>query len=226
MDFLIQLFEGFKTIAPSIPYIINGVWVSLGIALGASLIGFVGGILLSLCKIGRVRVLSGLARAYTSIFRGTPLILQLAIAYFGIPQLFKMGDVSPLACAILTFGLNSAAYMSEIIRSGINAVDKGQFEAAKALGVSYWPAMKDIILPQAIKNILPAMMNEFITLTKDSAIVSTISVTDMMRRSQIVAANYYLYFPPMLVSFVMYYIIVLILTFVGGRIERRMRRSD
>lgn len=226
MDFLIQLFEGFKTIAPSIPYIINGVWVSLGIALGASIIGFLGGILLSLCKIGRIRVLSDLARAYTSIFRGTPLILQLAIAYFGIPQLFKMGDVNATTCAVLTFGLNSAAYMSEIIRSGINAVDKGQFEAAKALGVSYWPAMKDIILPQAIKNILPAMMNEFITLTKDSAIVSTISVTDMMRRSQIVAANYYLYFPPMLVSFVMYYIIVLILTFVGGRIERRMRRSD
>jgi polar amino acid transport system permease protein len=226
VDFLIQLFEGFKTIAPSIPYIINGVWVSLGIALGASIIGFLGGILLSLCKIGRIRVLSDLARAYTSIFRGTPLILQLAIAYFGIPQLFKMGDVNATTCAVLTFGLNSAAYMSEIIRSGINAVDKGQFEAAKALGVSYWPAMKDIILPQAIKNILPAMMNEFITLTKDSAIVSTISVTDMMRRSQIVAANYYLYFPPMLVSFVMYYIIVLILTFVGGRIERRMRRSD
>jgi amine acid ABC transporter, permease protein, 3-TM region, His/Glu/Gln/Arg/opine family len=226
VDFLKQLFEGFKTIAPSIPYIINGVWVSLGIALGASILGFLGGILLSLCKIGRIRVLNGFARAYTSVFRGTPLILQLAIAYFGIPQLFKMGDVSPFTCAVLTFGLNSAAYMSEIIRSGINAVDKGQFEAAKSLGVSYWPTMKDIILPQAIKNILPAMMNEFITLTKDSAIVSTISVTDMMRRSQIVAANYYLYFPPMLVSFVMYYIIVLILTFVGGRLERRMRRSD
>lgn len=226
MDFLIQLFQGFKTIAPSIPYIINGVWVSLGIALGASIIGFLGGILLSLCKIGRIRVLSALARGYTSVFRGTPLILQLAIAYFGIPQLFSMGDVNPMTCAVVTFGLNSAAYMSEIIRSGINAVDKGQFEAAKALGVSYWPAMKDIILPQAIKNILPAMMNEFITLTKDSAIVSTISVTDMMRRSQIVAANYYLYFPPMLVSFVMYYVIVLMLTFVGGRLERRMRRSD
>ncbi|GGL52483.1 amino acid ABC transporter permease [Sporolactobacillus putidus] len=221
-----DLIGGFKTIAPSIPYIINGIWVSLGIALGASILGFVGGILLSLCKIGNIKVLNGLARAYTSVFRGTPLILQLAIAYFGIPQLFQMGDVNPFTCAVLTFGLNSAAYMSEIIRSGINAVDKGQFEASEALGISYWPAMKDIILPQAIKNILPAMMNEFITLTKDSAIVSTISVTDMMRRSQIVAAQYYLYFPPMLVSLVMYYVIVLILTYFGGRLERRMRRSD
>jgi polar amino acid transport system permease protein len=221
-----ELFNGFKQIAPSIPYIINGVWVSLGIALGASILGFVGGILLSLCKIGKVRVLNAFARAYTSVFRGTPLILQLAIAYFGIPQLFQMGDVNAFTCAILTFGLNSAAYMSEIIRSGINAVDKGQFEASEALGVPYWLAMKDIILPQAIKNILPAMMNEFITLTKDSAIVSTITVTDMMRRSQIVAAQYYLYFPPMLVSLIMYYIIVLLLTYLGGRLERRMRRSD
>ncbi|MCO7176367.1 amino acid ABC transporter permease [Sporolactobacillus kofuensis] len=221
-----ELITGFKQMAPSIPYIINGVWVSLGIALGASILGFIGGILLSLCKIGQVKILSGLAHVYTSIFRGTPLILQLAIAYFGIPQLFQMGDVNPLTCAIITFGLNSAAYMSEIIRSGINAVDKGQFEASKALGVSYWPTMKDIILPQAIKNILPAMMNEFITLTKDSAIVSTISVTDMMRRSQIVAANIFSYFPPMLVSLVMYYIIVMALTYLGNRLERRMRRSD
>ncbi|MDN3955334.1 amino acid ABC transporter permease [Sporolactobacillus laevolacticus] len=221
-----ELINGFKQIAPSIPYIINGVWVSLGIALGASILGFIGGILLSLCKIGKVRVLSVFARAYTSVFRGTPLILQLAIAYFGIPQLFQMGDVNATTCAILTFGLNSAAYMSEIIRSGINAVDKGQFEASEALGVPYWLAMKDIILPQAIKNILPAMMNEFITLTKDSAIVSTITVTDLMRRSQIVAAQYYLYFPPMLVSLIMYYIIVLLLTYLGGRLERRMRRSD
>ncbi|MDF2911669.1 MAG: amino acid transporter permease [Sporolactobacillus laevolacticus] len=221
-----ELISGFKQVGPSIPYILNGVWVSLGIAASAAVLGFIGGILLSLCKIGRIKVLSGLANAYTSIFRGTPLILQLAIAYYGIPQIFNMGDVSPFTCAILTFGMNSAAYMSEIIRGGINAVDKGQLEAAKALGVSYWPTMKDIILPQAIKNILPAIMNEFITLTKDSALVSTITVTDMMRRSQIVAANIFSYFPPMLISLLMYYIIVMILTYLGSRIERRMRRSD
>ncbi|WP_028983153.1 amino acid ABC transporter permease [Sporolactobacillus terrae] len=221
-----HVITGFKTIAPSIPYIINGIWVTLGIALGAAIIGFVLGILLSLCKIGNIKLLSGIARAYTSIFRGTPLIMQLALAYFAIPQLIGLNDVNPTTCAIVTFGLNSGAYMSEIIRSGINAVDKGQFEAASALGVGYWPMMKDIILPQAIKNILPAMMNEFITLTKDSAIVSTIAVTDMMRRSQIVSAEYYMYFPPMFVAFIMYYIVVLILTAVGGRIERRLSRSD
>lgn len=220
------LITGFKQAAPSIPYIISGVWVSLGIALGAAILGFIGGILLSLCKIGNVKILSGFARAYTSVFRGTPLILQLAIAYYGIPQIFNMGDVNAFTCAILTFGLNSAAYMSEIIRSGINAVDKGQFEASEALGVPYRLTMKDIILPQAIKNILPAMMNEFITLTKDSALVSTITVTDMMRRSQIVAANIFNYFPPMLVSLVMYYLIVMALTYLGSRLEGRMRRSD
>ncbi|WKB36206.1 amino acid ABC transporter permease [Terrilactibacillus sp. S3-3] len=218
--------NGFVTIAPSIPYILNGVWATLGIALVASIIGFVGGVLLSLCKIGHIKVLAWVAQAYTSIFRGTPLILQLMIAYFGIPQLFNMGDVNPFTCAVITFGLNSAAYMSEIIRSGINAVDIGQFEASEALGITYWAMMKDIILPQAIKNILPAMMNEFITLTKESAIVSTISVTDMMRRAEIVAAHYYLYFPPLLISFFVYYFIVMVLTFLGQRLERRMSRSD
>ncbi|MET1248714.1 amino acid ABC transporter permease [Sporolactobacillus sp. STCC-11] len=221
-----QLISGFKTIAPSIPYIVNGIWVTLGIALGAAIIGFVLGTLLSLCKISNIKLLNGFARGYTSIFRGTPLIMQLALAYLAIPQLIGLNDVDPTTCAIITFGLNSGAYMSEIIRSGINAVDKGQFEAAGALGVGYWSMMKDIILPQAIKNILPAMMNEFITLTKDSALVSTITVTDMMRRSQIVSAEYYMYFPPMIVAFIMYYLVVLLLTFIGGRIERRLSRSD
>ncbi|WP_100486122.1 amino acid ABC transporter permease [Sporolactobacillus pectinivorans] len=223
---LTSLLNGFKTIAPSIPYIINGIWVTLGIALVAAIIGFVLGTLLSLCKIGHIKVLNGFARGYTSLFRGTPLIMQLALAYFAIPQLLGLSNVNAFLCAVLTFGLNSGAYMSEIIRSGINAVDKGQFEAASALGVRYWPMMKDIILPQAIKNILPAMMNEFITLTKDSAIVSTISVTDLMRRSQIVSANYFLYFPPMFVAFILYYIVVMILTFLGGWLERRLNRSD
>ncbi|RYM06686.1 amino acid ABC transporter permease [Sporolactobacillus sp. THM7-7] len=221
-----NLIDGFRTIAPSIPYIINGIWVTLEIALFASIIGFVVGTILSLCKIGRNKLLNGFARGYTSIFRGTPLIMQLALAYFAIPQLLGINTVNAFIVAVITFGLNSGAYMSEIIRSGINAVDKGQFEAASALGVRYWPMMKDIILPQAIKNILPAMMNEFITLTKESAIVSTISVTDMMRRSQIVSAQYYTYFPPMFIAFILYWLVVMILTFLGGRLERRLARSD
>lgn len=221
-----NLFEGFKQIGPSIPYILNGIWVTLGIAFVAAVIGFLVGTLLSLCKIGRIKILNELARGYTSIFRGTPLIMQLALAYFAIPQLFGIDNVNPYIVAVITFGLNSGAYMSEIIRSGINAIDKGQFEAASALGIRYWPMMKDIILPQAVKNILPAMMNEFITLTKESAIVSTISVTDLMRRSQIVSAQYYMYFPPMFVAFILYYLMVMILTFFGGKLERRMKRSD
>lgn len=225
-QFIVQFIEDFRKIVPSIPYIINGIWVTLGIALGAAIIGFILGTLLSLCKISNIKILNGFARAYTSLFRGTPLIMQLALAYFAIPQLLGLGDVSATVVAIITFGLNSGAYMSEIIRSGINAVDKGQFEAAGALGVGYSAMMKDIILPQAIKNILPAMMNEFIALTKDSAIVSTIAVTDMMRRSQMVSAEYYLYFPPMFIAFIMYYLVVLLLTFIGSKIERRLSRSD
>lgn len=215
----------FAAIAPSIPYIIWGVWATLKFAFFSAILGFILGVILSLFKIGRIRVLAWIAHAYTSVFRGTPLILQLALVYFATPQLTGY-DISPFLAAVLTFGCNSAAYMSEIIRAGINAVDKGQFEATEALGVPYGPMMKDIILPQAIKNILPAMMNEFITLTKESAIVSTIGVLDIMRRAQIVAADYYMYFPPLLVALILYYIIVMVLTAIGRRFERRLTRSD
>ncbi|WP_155219660.1 amino acid ABC transporter permease [Terrilactibacillus tamarindi] len=219
------IFSGFSLIASSIPYIINGVWTTLEIALVSAIIGFVLGVILSLFKIGNIKILAWLSDFYTSIFRGTPLILQLTLVYFATPQLIGY-DISAFLAAIITFGFNSGAYMSEIIRSGINAVDKGQFEAAGALGVPYWSMMKDIILPQAIKKILPAMMNEFITLTKESAIVSTIGVLDLMRRAQVVAAENSLYFPPLIVSFAVYYVLVMILTILGRLFERRMSRSD
>nr|WP_246092779.1 amino acid ABC transporter permease [Terrilactibacillus laevilacticus] len=219
------MFSGFSLIASSIPYIINGVWTTLEIALVSAIIGFVLGVILSLFKIGNIKILAWMSDFYTSIFRGTPLILQLTLVYFATPQLIGY-DISAFLAAIITFGFNSGAYMSEIIRSGINAVDKGQFEAAGALGVPYWSMMKDIILPQAIKKILPAMMNEFITLTKESAIVSTIGVLDLMRRAQVVAAENSLYFPPLIVSFAIYYVLVMILTILGRLFERRMSRSD
>lgn len=215
----------FTAVLPSIPYILEGIGITLQIVLAATVIGFLLGILLALFKIGRIKILRWTADVYTSIFRGTPLVLQLMIIYYAIPQLLDI-QIDPIPAAILAFGLNSGAYISEIIRGGINAVDKGQQEAALALGIPYFKMMKDIILPQALKNILPALMNEFITLNKESAIVTVIGALDIMRRAYVVGGSTFRYLEPLLIAGVIYYIMTLILTFLGKMLEKRMSRSD
>ncbi|WHY70364.1 ABC transporter substrate-binding protein/permease [Fictibacillus enclensis] len=215
----------FSTIMPSIPYILKGILTTLKFVVVSILLGFVLGTILALFKISKVNVLRWGADAYTSIFRGTPLILQLLIIYNATPQLTGY-KIEPFLAGVLTFGLNSAAYVSEIIRAGINGVDKGQREASMALGVSYGSMMRQIILPQALKNILPALMNEFITLTKESAIIAVIGTTDIMRRAQIVGADTYRYFEPLITAGIIYYLMVMALTVLGRMLERRMSRGD
>ncbi|ART78637.1 arginine ABC transporter permease [Sutcliffiella horikoshii] len=206
-------------------FILAGVKVTLQVVSLAGILGFIIGTLLALCKIGRIKLLRILADIYTSIFRGTPLVLQLMLIFFGLPQAIGI-TLEPVTAAILAFGLNSGAYISEVIRAGIMAVDKGQREAAMALGVPYRQMMKDIILPQALKNILPALMNEYITLTKESAIVTVIGVMDVMRRSFMTASSTYAYLEAFIFAGLIYYVLVMILTLIGKLIERRMRRYD
>jgi His/Glu/Gln/Arg/opine family amino acid ABC transporter permease subunit len=215
----------FGQFIPSLPYILQGIKVTLEIVLLAGVLGFILGTILSLFKISNIKFLGWFADAYTSIFRGTPMILQLMVIYYGSPQIIGF-QIQPYTAAVLSFALNSGAYVSEIIRAGILAIDKGQQEAALALGVPYGKMMFDIILPQAIKNILPALMNEFITLTKESAIVTSIGVMDIMRRSYQVGAEKYSFFEPLIIAGLIYYVMVMILTFLGKGLERRMRRSD
>lgn len=215
----------FSQIVPYIPFILKGIWVTLKFVVVAIIFGFVLGTILALLKISRVKALNWLADIYTSIFRGTPLILQLMLIYFAVPQLTGY-DIDPFLSSILAFGLNSSAYVSEIIRAGIQAVDKGQTEAALALGVPYRLMMKDIILPQALKNILPALMNEFVTLTKESALVSTIGYLDLMRRAQVVGADTYHNFEPLIFVGLIYWVLVFVLTTAGKLVERRLKYSD
>ncbi|MGM7681485.1 amino acid ABC transporter permease [Cytobacillus sp. Hm23] len=215
----------FGQIVPSMPFILKGIIVTLQIVISSAVIGFILGIIISLMKIGRLKVLVFIADFYTSIFRGTPLILQIIIIYYGLPQ-FIGGEIEPMPAAIIAFSLNSSAYISEIIRAGILAVDKGQKEAAQALGVPYNKMMLDIVLPQALKNIFPALMNEFITLTKESALVMTIGIMDIMRSAYVVGGNLFRFFEPLLFAALIYYVMVMILTLLGKVIERRMRTSD
>ncbi|TYR82487.1 amino acid ABC transporter permease [Priestia megaterium] len=215
----------FGQIVPSLPYILQGVWVTIQIVLASAIVGFALGTLLSLFKISRSKALIWIADIYTSIFRGTPLVLQLLLIYFGLPQIVGF-DIAPFPAAVAAFGLNSAAYISEIIRAGILAVDKGQREAALALGIPYRRMMGQIIMPQALKNILPALMNEFITLTKESALVTVIGALDIMRRAYIVGGEKFAYFEPLLFAGLIYYIMVMGLTLLGKAVERRMRKGD
>ncbi|MCM3665415.1 amino acid ABC transporter permease [Mesobacillus subterraneus] len=215
----------FTAILPSLPYILKGIGVTLKIVLVAGLLGFAFGIILAIFKISKYKALNWFADVYTSIFRGTPLILQLMIIYYGAPQIIGV-EISSYTAAVVSFSLNSAAYISEIIRAGILAVDKGQKEAAMALGVPGNRMMRDIILPQALKNILPALMNEFITLTKESAIVTVIAANDIMRRAYIVGGEQYRFFEPFIFAGLIYYLMVISLTVAGKAVERRMRQSD
>lgn len=215
----------FGQIVPSIPFILDGVWVTLQYTLLSTFFGFLLGTMLSLFKISNIKPLKWLANIYTSIFRGTPLIVQISIVYFSTPQLLGY-DITALEAGVLAFSLNSAAYISETIRGGILAVDKGQREAALALGVPYRAMMWDIILPQAVKNILPALVNESIALLKESALVSTIGALDLLRRANIVASEKFIYFEPLIFVAAIYYVMVMALTLAARMLERRLRRSD
>jgi polar amino acid transport system substrate-binding protein len=215
----------FTRIFPDIPFILNGIPLTLLFTLLSVFLGLIWGTVLSLCKITPIKPLIWVANAYTSIFRGTPLLLQLALVYYATPQLTGY-DISALQAGVLTFTLNSGAYMSETIRGGIQAVDKGQTEAAMSMGVPYRLMMWDIILPQALKNILPALVNETIGLLKDSALVSTIGVVEILRSAQIVGANKYIYFEPLLFAGLIYYVLVMGLTKSASVLERRLRQSE
>ncbi|KMY21981.1 amino acid ABC transporter permease [Bacillus pumilus] len=215
----------FKDVIPQMPFILEGLKVTLSIVVVSLFLGFILGILLTLCKISVFKPLIWLADFYTSIFRGTPLVLQLLIIYFGLPQLIGF-QIDQYWAAVAAFSLNSAAYVSEIIRAGINAIDKGQKEAAVALGIPYAKMMKDLLLPQAFKNISPALVNETITLTKESAIVTVIGLGDVMRRAYQAGAVTYNYLEPLIFAGLIYYVIVLVLTFVGKSVERKLKSND
>lgn len=211
----------FPAIFPSLPYILGGLQITLFYTVTSVLGGFVLGSFLTLMKLSPLRSIRFLASIYTSIFRGTPLILQLGLIYYA-SQGVTGYNISVWQAGITAFSLNSAAYISEIMRAGVQSIDKGQQEAALSLGIPRFLIMRDIILPQAFCNILPALVNETIDLLKESALVSTITETDLMRRAVIVAAEKHLYFEPFLFVGAIYYTLVMILSFFAHYLEKRM----
>ena len=207
--------------------ILEGLKNTLVIAFFAILIGIILGILISLVKNrykenGKGKILNGIANIYVTIIRGTPAVLQLMILYYVI---FKKVDINIVIVGIISFGLNSAAYVSEIIRAGIDSVDIGQKEAARSLGLSYKQEMFNIVLPQAIKNVLPALGNEFITLLKETSVAGYIGITELIKASDIIASNTFDYFFPLIIVAIIYLILTLGLSKLLGVFERKFKNE-
>lgn len=205
-------------------YILEGLGNTLIIAFFAVIIGVILGIIISLIRNnyevnGKGKVSNFIAKSYVTIIRGTPVILQLMIIYYVI---FKSSDVNILIVGILAFGINSGAYVSEIIRSGINAIDKGQLEAGLALGLSYAKVMRLVIMPQAIKNILPALGNEFITLLKETSVGAYIGILELTKASDIIASRTYDYFFPLIVIALIYLALTYFLSKLVNLLERKI----
>ncbi len=206
---------------------LQGLGVTLEVAVFAAIIGVILGTVLALMKLsvredGKKSFLNILATVYVDVIRGTPSVLQLLIMWFIVLASFNSGVV----VASISFGLNSAAYVSEIVRGGILAVDNGQMEAGRSLGLSRAKTMRFIIMPQAMKNIIPPLGNEFITLLKETAIVGYVSLTDLTRAANQIASRTYEAFMPLIGAAVLYFIVIKFLTLALAQVEIRLRASD
>jgi polar amino acid transport system permease protein len=206
-------------------YYLKGAEITIVLAFFAVLFGTILGLGLTLLRRSRFKPISYIATAYVEFVRGTPLLVQIYIIYIGLPKLIGV-DMPDMVVGAIALALNSAAYVSEIIRAGIDAVDKGQSEAARSLGMNERLTMTNIIIPQAFKNILPALGNEFIAIVKDSSMVSVIGVAELMYNAGIVRGNTALGLEPIIVAAVIYFVITFVLSRVLMYVERRMKASD
>ncbi len=206
-------------------FFINGLWITLYLAAISIFFGTLLGVILSFMRRSKIKVINLLAQAFIGFIRGTPLLAQIYIVYVGFPTLFHF-NIPDFLTGALALTLYSSAYISEIIRSGVDSVPFGQAEAARSLGMSSWKTMRDIILPQAVKNILPALVNQFIGNIKDSSLVSVLGVADMMYEAQVVRGSTAMGLQPILVVSLMYLVVTVVLSRILLILERRMKLSD
>lgn len=217
--------------AENLLFLLKGAGVSIALAFGALVIGAVIGVIMAAGKLSKNKILNALATGYVELFRGTPMLLQILFIYLGVPVLITMITgtrmrMDVMVCALMALSFNSGAYQAELIRAGILGVEKGQWEACETLGISYWAMMKEIVLPQAFKRIVPPMVSEFITLIKDSSLASCIACGDLMYNAQVLGSRYYNYLYPLLMASVMYLCMTLIVSWIGRKIEARLAVSD
>ncbi len=209
-------------------YLIDGVGITLKIAFFAVLIGIVLGFSVAMVRTtyqntGKLKLLNAICGIYLTIIRGTPVVVQLLLIYYGI---FGSSRIDKVLVAIFAFGINSGAYQAEIFRSGIQSISKGQFEAGRSLGFSYFQTMKLIIMPQAFKNVLPTLANEFIVLLKETSVAGYIALQDLTKGGDIIRSQTYAPYMPMVMVAFIYLFIVMLLSKGVSVLERRLQRSE
>ena len=212
-------------------YLLKGTWYSIGIAVLSLFFGLILGILGSCGKNSKNIILKAIANVYVEVIRGTPLLLQIFIIFSVIPLVYtqitgKIIRINPYLIGVIAMSINSGAYQTELIRAGIGAVDKGQFEACETLGLDNYMAMKFVILPQAFKNIIPPIISELITLIKDTSLISTIGAVELLKSAQVLGTNYYEVMSPYCIVAVYYLTVTLVISFIGKKIEKRLAASD
>ena len=209
-------------------YLVNGLLVTLKITFFAALLGLLIGFIIAMIRgahqgTGKYRIANSICNLYLTIIRGTPVVVQLMIIYFVI---FGSVRIDKSFVAILAFGINSGAYQAEIFRSGIQAIPKGQYEAGRSLGFSYGQTMLTIIMPQAIRNVIPTLLNEFIALLKETSVAGYIALEDLTKGGDIIRSRTYSAFMPLIAVALIYLLMVLLMEQIVKIIERRLRNYD
>ena len=203
--------------------LISGIGVTIKVSILALILGLALGFLIALCNLSKRKVLRAIGGVYTDIIRGTPSVTQLMIIYFVI---FASVNLEKWIIAAFAFGINSGAYVSEIIRAGIMSIDKGQTEAGRSLGLTQAQTMTRIILPQALKNVFPALCNEFIVLIKETAIVGYVGLMDIQKAGDFIKSATFLAFMPLIGTAIIYYVLIKLLNIFLKWLENKLRASD
>ena len=204
----------------------DGVWITIELSLITVACSSILGSLMAILRRSRLGVVRFITSAYVEIVRGTPLLLQLYFFYFLLPDILPALKLSKFACITVALVINSGAYMSEVFRSGIQSIDRGQTEAARSLGLSARQTMMRIILPQAFKNVLPAMCNEFVAVTKETSLASTFYVGDLMTQYQTISGKTYLVIEPLVIIGVIYFVVTFSMSKLITVLERRLKNDD
>ncbi len=212
-------------------FLLNGAVVTIQLTCGALVIGIILGCLAGVGRISRNRFIQGVSSIYVYVLRGTPMLLQIFFVYFGLPQIYLAltGSPfvpSPIKAGIIALGINSGAYVAEIVRAGIQAVPKGQMEASRSLGMNHTQAMRDVILPQAFRKVIPPLCNEFIVLLKDTSLVSVIGAGELMYSAKVMGARYYDYVQFLFGAGLVYLALTFIISQALAAVERKLGVSD
>jgi polar amino acid transport system permease protein/polar amino acid transport system substrate-binding protein len=215
----VKLLEFIQLFKESFPSLLEGLAMTIKITVIALIIAIIIGLVVGLVNVSKNKGLKAIARIYIDIVRGTPLIVQAFFIYFGLPSVLNF-KINAVIAGIIAISINAGAYMSEIFRAGILAVDNGQMEAARSLGLSHGTAMRKVVLPQAFRNMIPALVNQFIISLKDTSILSVIGITELTQSGEIIIASNYKAFQIWIMVAIFYLIIIEILSIVSKRVER------